>query len=498
MPEARPLPRDHLDSLVKLGRRALRFWWIALVTGAIGAAVTAGVTRMRRPQFLSQAVVYYQEGIQWNFSGAEGVASTRRVGQRLKETLLARSRLQKIVEELRVYPHLLATDKVADAVEDLHAAVSFKVNEGDTFTITFTGDSPAEAQRVTAKLVETLIGENTRLRAEQAEIAMGFLDAEKKRNEENLHLKETELAQFLAKHPEFAQEQQGTTGAAIRATTKKGAEPAAPSVVSGDPNLLALTREEERLRHQLAAPGTMRATQDPALLAAKSDAEAKLNAARKDLADKRARFTEQHPDVRAAAAQVDHAEEAYNRAVEALKVPASEVLEIEPRAALQARLAQVQEEIRDYQKKKGKPTAREEGSEAVSTNDVAQRIVALETTYARLNREVEDARERFQQLDSKEFLASMAASSLTNGQAAQITVIDPANLPAQAVGLSSKKLLLFGIMASFGLGVVVALLFGIIDDRVYDRLDVERLELAPVLIEVPRFAVTRKVRRSGG
>src|SRR5262249_3037523 len=92
-------------------------------------------------------------------------------------------------------------------------------SEGDGFVVSYTGNSRDEAKRVTAKLTDVLIGENTRLRAEQAEVARAFLDAEKKRNEDDLAAKEAEQLRFLAKHPEFAHEQ-STIGVTLRATKK--------------------------------------------------------------------------------------------------------------------------------------------------------------------------------------------------------------------------------------------------------------------------------------
>src|SRR5262249_20257738 len=188
----------------------------------------------------------------------------------------------------------------------------------------------------------------------------------------------------------------------------------------GDSALTTLRREEERLHKQITSPSDVNLRRkDPVLVAAKQEAESRLKNAQRDLADKKLRFTEQHPDVRAAASIVRDAEVALAKANDALNsadATPSEVIEIEPKAALEARLAQVQQEIRDYQKKHatGKP------DQPAETNDVAQRIVGLETDWARLNREVAEARDRFQQLDTRQFFATMAASSLTNGQAAQI------------------------------------------------------------------------------
>ncbi len=469
------IANDYLQSVIRPVRRAARFWWVGLAAFLIVIAATLTAAVLTK-QYRSEAVVYYREGLQWTTN--EGM-STRRIGQRLKDVLLARAQLAKVIEELGLYPELVKAGRIADAVEEMRLATGFKVTEGDIFVISCTGNSPLEAQRVTAKLTDVLIEENARLRSEQAEIAREFLDAEKKRNAAVLGAKEVEQLRFLAKHPEFVHEQ-SAIGASLRATTKKGLDGAGLRG-EGDDGLGALRRERERLRRQISSPGQIpRAPRDPALVAAKNEAEAALKRAQRELADRRAHFTEQHPDVRTAKAMVKETGDAYLRAVDAIK--AGDSLEVEPRAVLEARLGQVQQDITAYERKKPKEKAAPD--EPVESADAAQRIVALETEWARLNREVAEARERFQQLDSRQFVASMVASTMTSGQAAQIVVIDPAFLPAQPIGMSTTRRFLMGFGMAFAFGIGLAMLFGWLDDRVHDHADIERLELAPILIEV--------------
>ena len=492
MPKSPLIARDYLQAVVRIVRRTGRFWWVALLACAIGIAGTCVAVEIRQKQFRSEAVVYYQEGLQWTAN--EGM-STRRIGQRLKDLLLARTQLARLIDELGLFPTFTKAGRTAEAVEEMRAATTFKVSEGDIFVIGYTGDSPEEAQRVTAKLTDVLIGENTRLRSEQAEVARAFLDVEKKRNEADLNAKETAQLRFLAQHPEFAHEQ-STIGQALRASNKRGTDAALASATlsSKDDNALgALRREEERLRRQISNPGEIpRARRDPVLLAAKTDAETKLRAAQRELADRKARFTEQHPDVRSAAGIVKEAEDAFRRASDALVASdvAAPPVEVEPRAALEARLAAVREDIAAYQRKH--PKEKIGPDEPVETSDAAQRIVAIETEWARLSREVTEAKERFQQLDTKQFMASMTASTLMSGQAAQILVIDPAFVPTQPNGMSSKRMYLMGFLLALGFGLGLAMMCALLDDRVYDHVDVERLELAPVLIEVTRRSMQER------
>lgn len=471
-----PTASDHLDSVVRIIRRTGRFWRVGLVTLAIGIAATFAAERLRPRLYRSEAVVHYQEGMQWTTNDS---VNPRRIGQRLKDSLLARAQLARVIEGLGLYPNLVKAGRAGDAVEEMRLATTFKV-DGDIFVISYTGNTPEEAQRVTARLTEVLIEENTRLRSAQAEVASAFLDSEKKRNEADLAAKEAEQLRFLAKHPEFAQEAT-TVGASLRAKTRTGPSAPAPRPAKGDNALGALRREEERLRRQLTSPGQVPpAPRDPALAAARSQAEAALNAAQRELADRRARFTEQHPDVRTAAAMVKEATDAYRRAVDALDAGNAPV----PVAVLEGRLAQVQRDITDHLRKHPNEKAATDGP--VSSSEAAQRIVALETEWARLNREVAEARERFQELDARQFMASMTASTLVSGQAAQIVVIDPAFLPAQPIGMSTKRLFLMGILMTVASGFGLAILRGLVDDRIYDHADVARLDLAPFLVEIPR------------
>lgn len=417
-----PLPRDQIAAAVRAIRRARAHLWKFVAVVAIGVAATAAFARLRPRHYLSQSVVYYQEGFAWGDAQGDG---TRRVGQRLRDTVLARTKLQQVITELGLYPRLVAADRIEDAIDEMRRDTSFRINEGDTFTIGFIGHSPAEAQRVTARLTELLIEDNARLRSEQIDLAKSFLDAKRKEAEELVRRKEAELARFVAKHPELAQ--LGGTSP-IRMPTRDAVVVAVP-----------------------AAPTDPAVTAARAALAA---AEGHVAAARRDYDAQRRRFTDKHPAVVSAAAALKDAEDDYARAQAAFRAVD---------AGRESRPAPV-------------VSAPRSGAPRVS-------VAALEE-HARLTRELEEARDRFSQLDTRQFVASMAASSFTGGHSAQITIIDPAYLPARPTGTRSIVLLLGGGAASVALGLALVILLVFLDDRVYDRGDVDRLRVVRVIGEV--------------
>src|SRR5262249_43252176 len=130
----------------------------------------------------------------------------RKLGLKLKEMVLSRTRLKSIIDEFKLYPKIVDDRGYVDAVDEMRGHINFRVKDGDTFGLSFDGEDKERVQKVTARLAEALVAENSKNREEQAEVTKEFLDAEKQRVETELKEKESTLAKFLAKHPEFAKE----------------------------------------------------------------------------------------------------------------------------------------------------------------------------------------------------------------------------------------------------------------------------------------------------
>src|SRR5262249_45243858 len=116
--------------------------------------------------------------------------------------------------------------------------------------------------------------------------------------------KESELAKFASLHPQLAARLQGPSpqgggGATIALST------------TGDPTLASLEWRAARIERQLRAASASSASSPlrpvPTLQLADSP---ELVAARRDLAEKTARYTDKHPDVIAARNRLRAAEEA--------------------------------------------------------------------------------------------------------------------------------------------------------------------------------------------
>jgi uncharacterized protein involved in exopolysaccharide biosynthesis len=484
--------RDRLDRIVSLLLRTYHHFWVAFGVLVLGCGLSLALAVTRPRVYHSETLILYREGIGARalVGGEWGGDPSRKLGLKLKEMVLSRTRLERIIDHFKLYPQLVNDRGNVDAVDEMRKHISFSAKDVVTFGLGFEGEDPVCVQKVTAQLAEELLEDNSKSRVEQAGVTKGFLDVEKAHAETDLRAKETLLAQFLSKHPEFAREANGVnagtqTGIAIRAAAQEKA-----GQKTTDPALLALEREAGRLQARLGLPSRKAAVAketDPRLLAARNEAEADLRAVQRELTEKLSQFTEEHPDVRAAKGRVRVAEAKLKRASDA--VVAAEGVRTdrggvdEERAVDRATLANELRKVNDAMASYRAKVKRKSGDEEKPSAD-ANRIVALETEWTQINRDVTDARERTQQLEDRQFKASIVESAAALGSNAQMVIVDPAYKPTHP-NQGRSKVAVAGGAVSLLLALLIALFRALMDDRLYDRVDVETLDTAPLLCVVP-------------
>jgi uncharacterized protein involved in exopolysaccharide biosynthesis len=485
-------PREQIERILDLVRRAARYGWLVVAITAVGGGLSVLLALSRPHQYESETVLFYRELISQSvLQGREVVQSSNTLSARFKEMLLARSNLIEVVKKFKLFPDVVDNDGEVAAADLLRMRVSFRDKGAGTFRISYKGDTPEEAQKVTQFLGERLKQADNELRQEQAQVTKNFLEQEKKEADEDLKQREREMAQFLTQHPEFAQETPGgsASGAGIRAAQKKSSASS-----SSDSGLGALERQRRRIQARLAnpdapipvAPTPSRTSEPSELKAAKRDIEE----AQRELSEKLGQFTDKHPDVVAARNRLATAQQALRRLEAGLPAVSEEVAAPLPvdRSALQRELSKVEREIAAYRSRQG-------GNAPKST--VADDVVNLETEWARVERVVEETRERVSSLESRVFTADITASS-EFADAAQLSVIDGAYLPHTPAGKPRKLLVMAGGLVFAGLGVALALGLALIDDRIYRRYDLQRIGVAPVLVVVPgEKRRSRRGRRRG-
>lgn len=500
---SQPSTRDQIERAVSLLKRSPAFWRRALVVFLVGVLASVPYVFTRPRAYRSETVIMYQEAIRsTDLTGGESSSeSARRVGARLREVLLSRASLEPIIVDLGLFAKpgtKLGRGELIEAVDDMRKQITFRAREGDTFEISYVGSTPAEAQEVTRRLGDCIVQEAASRRSENAKTLKEFLDAESERNKADLRQKESELAQSVALHPALAARLQGAP------TAQPGANTPAPT--SSDPVLASLESRAARIERQLRARADNTPPPPPAprpTFVPPPDGP-ELVAARRDLADKLARYTDKHPDVAAARARLRVAEAqqaATNQAAadafaaQQARAAAAEADPPPPKnasdeAALRKELESLQGMIASRRAAlRGAAVGDAGAGLATAPAAASDPEVALEVELRRLQREVDEGRERQRQLDEKLFKASITASSVMNDRNIQVSVLDPAYLPHAPIS-RSRTTLLAGLLAlCFALAVGTAIGSAVIDDRIYDRVDIERMDVLPVLGVIPRAAL---------
>jgi uncharacterized protein involved in exopolysaccharide biosynthesis len=325
-----------------------------------------------------------------------------------------------------------------------------------------------------------------------------FATQQKEEAGTELRKREQALAEFLAKHPEFAQDpnQGQSEGASIRAIrNQKAAQP------TGNPRMYALERQKERIQARLDAPPDappvrVVAPATPEKIAAEAavtDAQRELTTANKELEDALGRgYTEQHPAVIKAQEHITSATQRLRHAQAA--VPPDVETEVAPatpadRTKLQKQLSELESQIADEEKRAGK------GSAAPATETTTNWVVQLETQHADLRRAVNEERERVASLADSVFRSQMDASQKLAETGGRLSVVDPAFKPVRPSGPGKTIFLIAGLAVFLTLGAACAIGLAVIDDRLYRPADLDPLGIA-VLGEIPAARAVKLPRRA--
>jgi uncharacterized protein involved in exopolysaccharide biosynthesis len=353
--------------------------------------------------------------------------------------------------------------------------------EGYTFRVAFEAAVPDLAQVVAARASQLLIQAYVDASMQKATETKSFLDGEKRRAEEELRKRETELALFSAQHPEAIQ----INVARTETTVNDGS--AATASLSLDMQALQL---RERLSQVRTRPASSSDPSKPTVSEARSRAEAELASAQRELTDKQAQFTEEYPGVKRAMLRVEtakarlrHLEEkpepvpsAASSATHAPAAPGAEPAEAQ---ILQEQLALLEKQKRATRSRVRSPAAR-----PASSGDPAL-LGRLRAEYVELEWRARESRERLSLLENRQFQAEMQSLLESQSKRGDIQVLDPAFMPASPIRSPRLKIGLIGAVASLLGAMAVGLGLVLKDDRIYRATDVKRFGLPTLLAEVP-------------
>src|SRR5512140_1797182 len=254
-----PSMRERIARAKTLTRRAAGHWKMASLLLVIGMLLALVAALNSKRTFRSECSVQFKPGLRMGDKDDDSPSEkASKLMPKLQDELKTRARLEKVIREFNLYPKIVDSRGMSDAVDEMRDKhIGFR-GKGDstTFVISFDAEEdPDLAQKVTQRLADTMIDEYTKGNLSAVTAQEAFLSTEEARSERELEAANKAFARFLAAHPEFAQEMKKGGG------TTPGAGGTSPIVMptavnSGDPQLEALKRQRARIEAEIKAVQT--------------------------------------------------------------------------------------------------------------------------------------------------------------------------------------------------------------------------------------------------
>ena len=422
--------------------------------------------------------------------------------QSITQQILSRTRLLRIINAMNLYAGggrkpPTPDDKVERMRKDIE--IELVKNARDTitaFNVSYTSRDPRLAQQVTSELTNLFINENLEVRQQESEDTTKFLESQLESARQALADQEDKIREFKGQHVGELPTQVGSNlqilaGLQSQLQTE---EDALNTAKQQRVYLETLVNQYRSLQGSPKGEGGGALQGLPAV-------DAELDKLRAQLADLSSHYTDSHPDVRKVKEQIAKTEKIRDQLVADLKAKAS-APQADPNAANAAPDAA---DMRDP----SSPLVQLQGQLQANRVEIANRehaVADLKTKVvdyqARLNQEpvreqqlsdltrgYEQSKANYDELLKKKNGSAMATSMELLQQGERFSIIDPPSLPLKPIFPNRLKFCGIGLGVGLALGALVAGAFEMMDDRIYDQKELQKLLPVAVISEIPAIVV---------
>ena len=406
--------------------------------------------------------------------------------QSITQQILSRTRLQRLIEQLNLYPKLRTHATVDEVVDTMRGDIRIELveppkhhDELNAFRIYYTAGSPRVAQQVTNELTSLFIEQNLEARTQQSVSTTNFLENQLEEARKDLAKQEEQLREykmrFLGELPQQEQSNFQILGSqeAQLAATNAALERAEQQRIY----LESMRAEYEAMQSSLGGDTPA----DPVAVADKA-----LHDLRKQLTDLEAQYTTHHPDVDRTKEAIAQWEDLRQRAVaeqaantkagtDSPKPTSSPTL-----AEVESRLKALKAETANYQRTMDALRAE------ISESQSRLRLTPLrEQQLSEVTRNYEDSRQYYQSLLQKKLQSELATNLEKREQGEQFRIIDPPSLPEKPVEPNRVQIILIGWAAGLCLGLALTTVREITDDTLRNEEEIQESTQLAILVRLP-------------
>lgn len=461
--------KPYTDLLRRRRRLAL---WSGVTTLAISAAFVLGLPELYR----ASATLLVQGAVPEAFVQASvpGEVNTRL--QVLKQEALSRGRLTALIQRFHLYGIGPGETVTEDALRRLERDIVTDVTSETTrngqstavsFTLSYAAADPRTAADVTNALASFYVAYNEETRVQQASRATETIAAQLDQTRAELDAQSARIKTYTNRNMGALPQQIDANLSAINRLDSQFQRNA--------DELLRRVERRQQLQNELASIDTRIPGADdntPASRLARKKAE---------LTELLTKFSDSHPDVRAARAELTSLE----RTVAATGGRGTAAAPPTPRGTTDRALQETEAQIAQLQREQ--QSLRAEISRYQSR---VERAPANEPAFDALVREYQATRDRFDELQQRHDEA-MLAERAESGGTQELRLLDAAVPPVAPSGPARGMLLGLSLLLAIAVGIGAAVAVDWSDTSFHSVDDLRAFTRVPVLASIPELATRR-------
>jgi polysaccharide chain length determinant protein (PEP-CTERM system associated) len=407
----------------------------------------------------------------------------------ISQQILSRTSLEQVISRLHLIENPSNPLLLAKKVNSMRNAIRIDVHrrgkreQTSAFTISFEDQNPTDAARIVNKIASLFIMKNLMAREEQARGTSQFLEKELKAIEGSLKQKEEAIRRFK-------QQYMGELPAQLDANLRI-LERFQQEVQTNNQSIIATQQRKANLEIQIdqLRRGMVRRPNDQAAVI-EDPLFAQLDSQVKQLQELQTQYTDKHPDVIAAKANIEKLKtQVRERETKIMEKP-NETIPL-PNPILNRLNVDLQEVIAQIDQ------LRRENENLRSQIGVYQRRVEnapkREEEMSTVLRDYSLLQENYQSLLDKKIQAQMAENLERKQKGEQFKVLDPATPPMYPFKPDRNKFFGLALLLGLGLGGGLAFLSEQIDRSFHKPDEVEQFLGFPVIATLPRIE-TKKAK----
>jgi polysaccharide biosynthesis transport protein len=445
----------------------------------------------------------------------------------ISQEILSGTRLNKVIADFNLYPEQRKTRVQEEILDMMRKDLEVKVerlgggNRPGAFRISYQGAEPVVVAQVTNRIANLYIEENLRAREVQAEGTTEFIEQQLQASKKQLEELEASVSQYKLQHNGELPQQENALASTLGRLqaelngVQDSIQRAEQSKILLQNSLTSAENSEQTLIRALRPPSALTASDDsdlPQVAIAALQPPSRVEQLTAKLQTLRTRYSDEHPEVKAAIRELDRAVAEAKEEAAAVKsapmqtadAPAARAVRVESpqtallltqlnqarerTASLRAQMAALDREI-DQRQSDRRRILRD-----ITFNEGRLGKLPLrEQEMAALMRDYEISKNNYRSLLDKKIAAEMAGDLERRQKAERFTILDPGGVPERPTKPNRPVLYGMSLLASAALGIAAAIAKGLSTDRLLGEWELPKEVL--ILGRVPRIEL---VATAGG